>query len=119
MSNINKSKMKKSIRISSLVCLTLAAMVFTFSSCDKEDDDKRPLKLSSEKVEIVVGETATVTVSNGTSPYVAASSDTEMSPTVDKSTITLKAVAKVQQPLPLRTRQEKWKNTVTVKDEES
>lgn len=113
--------MKKSIRISSLVCLTLAAMVFTFSSCDKEDDDKRPLKLSSEKVEIVVGETATVTVSNGTSPYVAASSDTEIvTTTVDKSTITLKAVANGTATVAVTDKDKKsGKITVTVKDAES
>lgn len=113
--------MKKSISISKLVCLSLAAMVFTFTSCDKDDDYKSPLKLSSENVELVVGKTATVTVSNGTSPYVAASSDTEIvTTTVDKSTITLKAVAKGTATVAVTDKAKKsGKITVTVKDEES
>ncbi|RNC67042.1 pilus assembly protein N-terminal domain-containing protein [Proteiniphilum sp. X52] len=88
--------MKKFTRISSLACLLLAALTFTLASCDKDDNDKKNLKFSpSDKVGVVVGSTATVTVSGGTSPYAAAPSDTKIATTtVDKSTITIKGVAK-------------------------
>ncbi len=88
--------MKKFTSISGLACLLLAALAFTFASCDKDDKDKKALKFSpSDKVEVAVGSTATVTVSGGTAPYVAAPSDTKIATTtVDKSTITIKGVAK-------------------------
>lgn len=88
--------MKKLTSISSFACLTLAALVFTFASCDKDDNDKKTLKFSpSDKVEVAVGSNATLTVSGGISPYIAASSDTTIATTtVDKSTITIKGVAK-------------------------
>lgn len=88
--------MKKLTSISSLVCLSLAALTFTFASCEKDDNGKKSLKISpSDKVEVVVGSTETVTVSGGISPYTAASSDTKITTaTVDKSTISIKGVEK-------------------------
>ena len=47
-----------------ICCLTSFVLV----SCDK-DDDKPNLKISPNKVEVAVGKTVTVSVSNGTAPY--------------------------------------------------
>lgn len=46
-------------------------------SCDNDDDDATAsgLNLSATKVEMTVGDSTTVTVSNGTSPFTVASSD--------------------------------------------
>lgn len=113
--------MKKSTNFSSLVCLSLVAMALTFSSCEKDDEDKTPLKLSTDKVEVVVGETKSVTVSNGTTPYVATPSDTKIvTTTVDKSTISLKGVAKGTATVTVTDKNKKsGKITVTVKEAES
>ena len=52
-----------------ICCLTSFVLV----SCDK-DDDKPNLKISPNKVEVAVGKTVTVSVSNGTAPYTTKSS---------------------------------------------
>jgi len=62
-----------------------------FTACD--DDDDSGLRVSKGKVEIAAGETATVTVSNGTEPYTVKSADEKTATaTVSKSTITLTGV---------------------------
>ncbi|MFV0417331.1 MAG: Ig-like domain-containing protein [Dysgonomonas sp.] len=76
----------------SLVALTL---VFTFVSCGDDDDDKvnNTFKLSADKVDVATSKAATVTVSGGTSPYTATSSDEKIATVkVDKSTITITGV---------------------------
>ena len=87
--------MKKLTSISSLVCLTLAALTLTFASCETDDNGKRILRFSpADKVELVPGKTETITVSGGIVPYTVASSDAEIATTtVDKSTISIKGVA--------------------------
>ena len=56
-----------------ICCLTSFVLV----SCDK-DDDKPNLKISPNKVEVAVGKTVTVSVSNGTAPYTTKSSDAKI-----------------------------------------
>lgn len=56
-----------------ICCLTSYVLV----SCDK-DDDKPNLKIRPNRVEVVVGKTVTVTVSDGTAPYTATSSDAKI-----------------------------------------
>ena len=62
----------------SLLCLSLAMVAFTFTSCD--DDEKAEITLNFDKatVEVAVGETSTVTVNNGTSPFTAVSAATDL-----------------------------------------
>ena len=51
----------------------------TVTSCDKDDDVPTPsaFKFNPAKVEVVVGDSANVTVSGGTEPYTVTSSDVE------------------------------------------
>ncbi|MDD4778346.1 MAG: hypothetical protein PHV53_08675 [Fermentimonas sp.] len=88
----------------SLLFVSMALFAFTFASCD--DDEKAKIDLSFDKssVELAVGETTTVTVKNGTSPYTATSGDTEKATvTVATNKITVKGV-------------KEGTTTVTVKD---
>ncbi len=113
--------MKKVTTISKLTSLSLAALVFMFASCDKDDDIKKDLKFSpSDKVEVTVGNSATVTVSGGTIPYAVASGDAKVATaTVDKSTITIKGVEKGTATITVTDKGKKnsGKITVTVKEE--
>ena len=70
--------MKKTTKFMSLLCLSLAMVAFTFTSCD--DDEKAEITLNFDKatVEVAVGETSTVTVNNGTSPFTAVSAATDL-----------------------------------------
>ena len=61
-----------------ICCLTSFVLV----SCDK-DDDKPNLKISPNKVEVAVGKTVTVSVSNGTAPYTTKSSDAKITNAID------------------------------------
>lgn len=67
---------------------------FTMISCDKDDDDNTAnLKFSSSKVEAVVGAANTITVSGGTEPYTAVSSDAKIATvSVAKNVITVTGV---------------------------
>lgn len=77
-----------------LLFLSLAALAFTFVSCDK-DDKVDVLNFSADKVVVEVGKSATVTVSGGTTPYAVTSSDPKIATAaVDNSTITITGVAK-------------------------
>ncbi len=111
--------MKKLTSISSLVCLSLAVLTFTFTSCEKDDNGKKSLKFSpDDKVEVVVGNTETITVSGGVAPYTAASSDAKIATTtVDKSTISIKGVAKGTATITVADKDKNsGKITVTVKE---
>lgn len=61
------------LMLAAVCCLGSFAMM----SCDNDDDDATAsgLNLSATKVEMTVGDSTTVTVSNGTSPFTVASSD--------------------------------------------
>ena len=77
----------------SLLCLSLAMVAFTFTSCD--DDEKAEITLNFDKatVEVAVGDTSVVTVNNGTSPFTAVSAATDLATvTVDNKEITIKGV---------------------------
>ena len=111
--------MKKVTIISKLACLSLAALVFNFASCKKENNIKKELKFSpSNKVEVTVGNSATVTVSGGTTPYTAASSNAKVATvTVDKSSITIKGVEKGTATVSVTDKEKnRGKITVTVKE---
>lgn len=71
-------------------CVLAVAM----DSCDKNDDPKGPkLKCTPSKVEVAPGKTATVTVNNGTAPFIVSSSDTKIvTAKADKNTITITGV---------------------------
>lgn len=86
--------MKKFQKIPGLFYMSLVALtlVCTLASCDKDDDDKK-LKLSSSSVTVEVEKTSDITVSGGTAPYTAKSSDDKIaSVTVSQSKITVKGV---------------------------
>ncbi len=77
----------------SLLCLSLALVAFTFTSCD--DDEKAEVTLMFDKatVEVAVDNTTTVTVNNGVSPFTAVSADTALATVaVDNNKITIKGV---------------------------
>ncbi len=80
---------------SSVVMAALCLGSFAFVSCDKNDDNKTSqLSFSATKTEAQVGNTATVTVKNGTQPYTVKSSDEKIATVkVDKATITVTGVA--------------------------
>lgn len=87
--------MKNLTKISSFLYVGLIALtsVFTFASCDKDDDNTPKLKFNSAKVEFATGKTATVTVSGGAAPYTVLSSDAKIATvTVNQSTITITGV---------------------------
>lgn len=74
-----------------LCCLATFSMV----ACDDDDDNTitASLKLSQTSATINPAATTTVTVSNGTSPYTVASSDSKVATAkVDKTTITITGV---------------------------
>lgn len=113
--------MKKVTTISKLACLSLAALALTFASCEKDGDIKKDLKFSpSDKVEVTVEKSASVTVSGGTTPYSAASSDTKVATvSVDKSTVTIKGVEKGTATVTVTDKDKNsGKITVTVKEKE-
>lgn len=57
--------------------LALLALVPFFGSCSSDDDNDSPkgLVFSKENVEIIIGETANITVKNGDGTYIAISGD--------------------------------------------
>ena len=100
--------MKKLKTLSGLLCLSFALVAFTFTSCDDDENVKKELKFTpSNKVEVAAGQVATVTVSNGTTPFTLTPGDVKIATaTVDKSTITLTGV-------------EKGTTTITITDKEN
>ena len=80
---------------SSVVMAALCLGSFAFVSCDKNEDNKTSqLSFSATKTEAQVGNTATVTVKNGTQPYTVKSGDEKVATVkVDKATITVTGVA--------------------------
>ena len=69
----------------SLLCLSLALVAFTFTSCD--DDEKAEVALKFDKA------TVEVAVNNGTSPFTAVSAATDLATVaVDNNKITIKGV---------------------------
>ena len=75
--NLNLSKMKTKPFLKSMALVICCLTSFVLVSCDK-DDDKPNLKISPNKVEVAVGKTVTVSVSNGTAPYTTKSSDAKI-----------------------------------------
>lgn len=57
------------------VVAVLICSVALFASCDNDDDKIPPFKFSANKSELVVGGTVDITVTGGTEPYKAISSD--------------------------------------------
>lgn len=111
--------MKRISRLSIVTCLSLIVMALAFTSCDNDDNDKTDLTFSpSNKVEVAVGENIALTVNGGAAPYLAQSSDTKIATTtVDKSTITIKGVAKGTATIVVMDKDKKsGKIAVTVKD---
>lgn len=81
-----------------LIKLTMAifacVLAVTVVSCDKNDEPKVPdLKCDPSQVEVAPGKTATVTVSGGTAPFTATSSDSKIATAkADKNIITITGV---------------------------
>ena len=91
----------------SLLFLSMALFAFTFVSCDEDEKVEIDLRFDKATIEIVVGETDTVTVNNGASPYTATPGDADVATTtVAGSKITIAGV-------------EEGTTTVTVKDSDN
>jgi uncharacterized protein YjdB len=85
--------MKKTTKFMSLLCLSLAMVAFTFTSCDDDEKAEVALKFDKATVEVAVGETSVVTVNNGTSPFTADPAATDLATAaVDNNKITIKGV---------------------------
>lgn len=96
--------MKKSTKFMSLLFVSMALFAFTFVSCDNDEKTEIDLSFDKSTIEVAVGESTTVTVNNGTSPFTATSGDTEKATaTVANNKITIKGV-------------DEGTTTITVKD---
>ena len=85
--------MKKSTKFMSLLCLSLALVAFTFTSCDDDEKAELTLKFDKATVEVAVGDSSIVTVNNGTSPFTPVSAATDLATVVvDNKKITIKGV---------------------------
>ena len=77
----------------SLLCLSLALVAFTFTSCDDDEKTEVALQFDKATVEVTVGETSIVTVNNGTSPFTAVPAATDIATvTVDNKKVSIKGV---------------------------
>lgn len=111
--------MKTLKNISGLFYLSLVALLLSFSSCDKDDDEpNNVLKFDSNNIEVIAGKTAIINVKNGTAPYTAASSDTKVATVkVDKSKITITGVKKGKVTVNVTDKNnDKGQVTITVKE---
>lgn len=86
----------KRIIFKTMAMSTLCLVAAVFASCDDgadTDSSSTLLQLSKKKVEVSVGQTDTLTVGNGTQPFIAKSSATTIATvSVKKDSIFVKGV---------------------------
>lgn len=110
----------KLIKKTAAMLAFLSVFTGVMTSCDDDDDPVPGLKCDPDKVEVVAGETVTVTIGEGTAPYSVTSSDNEIATaTVEENTVTITGVKEGKATINVSDAENhKGKISVTVKSEE-
>lgn len=111
--------MKQNKIFSSLLMAMMAISTVTLTSCDNDDDEPvNALKFGSKAVEVNVGESVSTTISGGTTPYTAVSSNKNIAEgTINQSSIVISGKQKGQAILTVTDKNNlQGRITVTVKE---